>query len=219
MKKYDELFNQLFLNVFKLERLVKLNTAVAVLVALLIMPIIFLQIVVSAVFKFLLYLNVLLAIPSEYFQTLFDQSNKIASAPLFVVYFVAYPFKFFVDATISLNLIFMSVVFTIFQAVNYLLTFGQSKPQLYLTYATQNSLKTDKKTASNWLQIVSLVLMIVLLLAIIIINILILVGSAWGIIEISIIWLIGSLLYTIPSIFMFNADMKPSPKSTKTQTA
>jgi len=214
MKKYDELFNSLFLNVFKFQRLNKINVAVEVFVIILLLPIILLHLSITAVFKVLIYLNVLLAIPSDHFNNLFEASNKIASAPLFVVYFVAYPFKFTVDAAISINLIFMSFIFTIFQLVSYLVSLGQTKLEVYLTYATPNSLKTDNKEIALWLQIVTLVLMIVFSLSLIVSFLFVTFPE----IIFVIVWPVISFVFVISLAIMFSINLKPTKKVQKPST-
>jgi hypothetical protein len=214
MKKYDELFNALFFNVFKFQRLNQLNVAVEVFVIILMLPIITLHLAITAVFKVLLYLNVLLAIPSDYFNSVFEASNKIASAPLFVVYLVAYPFKFTVDAAISINLIFMSFIFTLFQLVSYLVSLGQTKLELYLTYATPNSLKSDNKEIALWLQIVTLVLMIVSLLSLIVMSLFIFYPEY----IVVFIWPAINFIFIIPTVIMFNINLKPAKKVQKIVT-
>jgi hypothetical protein len=153
-------------------------------------------------------------IPSDYFNSVFEASNKIASAPLFVVYLVAYPFKFTVDAAISINLIFMSFIFTLFQLVSYLVSLGQTKLELYLTYATPNSLKSDNKEIALWLQIVTLVLMIVSLLSLIVMSLFIFYPEY----IVVFIWPAINFIFIIPTVIMFNINLKPAKKVQKIVT-
>lgn len=102
-----------------------------IIVFTLMSPIIFITVIIAIQYQILVFIYKLFEVPSKYIKDTINE-NKVSSAPLFVVYLISYPVKFYFDILIAIFLIILSFVHLFFVSFLYVSALGGIKFQPYL---------------------------------------------------------------------------------------
>lgn len=137
MKNIQTIFKNNFLEAFSFKRYKIFKWWFAIIVGLIMSPFIIGTIFLGILNQIYIFFCKILESPSKYIKETIDE-NKIHPAPLFVVYLIAYPTKFFIDLLIALSMISMSIIYFFFVSYAYVMSLGGIKYQPYFFEADGN---------------------------------------------------------------------------------
>jgi len=141
VKNIQTLLKNNFLEAFRFKRYSIFSWWFRIIVIFFMLPIIINTIFLGVWYQIIIFFFKLTQGIPKYIKETIDE-NKVSAAPLFVVYFIAYPIKFYFDLIIAFNIFFLSFLHLIFVSFAYVTSFGGIKFQPYLMEADGNVEKT-----------------------------------------------------------------------------
>lgn len=134
MKNIQTVFKNNFLEMFKFKRYNIFSWWFRIIVTIIMLPVILVAALLGVFYQLGIFGLKIGQIVPKYIKETIDE-NEVTGAALFVVYFVAYPMKFFFDFFIALQMIFLALLHFWFVSFVYLASFGGIKYQPYLMEA------------------------------------------------------------------------------------
>lgn len=134
MRDVQTVFKNNFFEIFKFKRYNIFSWWFRIIVTIIMLPFILVATILGIWYQLGIFgLKIAQIVPSYIKETI--DENKVTGAALFVVYFVAYPIKFFFDFLIALQMIFLALQHFLFVSFAYIASFGGIKYQPYLVEA------------------------------------------------------------------------------------
>lgn len=131
MKNIQSIFKNNFFAAFSFKQYSIFSLWFRIIVIIVMIPFHAMTLFLGAWYQVGIFFFKLIQVPPKYIKQTIDE-NQVSSAPLFVVYLIAYPAKFWFDFLIALDMIFLAILHFFFVLSAFISSIGGIKFQPYL---------------------------------------------------------------------------------------